>query len=407
MFQRILTRRWGVIIVGLILCGLLFGLTPAASAAPAHSPGVFPDGCLVDTLPSHDPEYPTDQIIAVCMPPQPIPWNGTLVVYAHGYRPPQLPLALPVDEINQFPTMVPGLLGQGFAFATTSYHKNGYALEAAGEDLKDVVHHFNSLAPTPAQRVLLVGASEGGIITTLLVERHPADADGGLFHGGLALCAPVGGMPYQAQFIGDFRVVFDVFFPDVFPFGAADIPPDAYLSWQSTYVPAISAAMAANPSGVAQLFAVTGANYDPANPATAVVTATTLLFYNIWGTNDLIALSGGNPYGNENTIYTGSFNDTLLNASVERVAADQKAVGYVKRFYDTTGKLRVPLVTLHNQYDPAVPYQHEAIYANKVAQRGRSQYLTSFTVPTFGHCAFDSTTVLNAFGLLVSQTQAP
>jgi len=83
------------------------------------------------------------QLILICIPPQ---WNGQLVVYAHGYVAPQQPLALPVGELTIDGQFVPDkLLALGFAFATSSYSKNGYAIEQAGHDLNALVDYFNHL----------------------------------------------------------------------------------------------------------------------------------------------------------------------------------------------------------------------------------------------------------------------
>jgi hypothetical protein len=47
-------------------------------------------------------------------------WNGDLVLYAHGYRFREAPVALPnIDELRD------GLLGLGFGVAYSSYSENG------------------------------------------------------------------------------------------------------------------------------------------------------------------------------------------------------------------------------------------------------------------------------------------
>jgi pimeloyl-ACP methyl ester carboxylesterase len=370
--------------------------------APAYAQPPWPSLCQESSLPSHDPEFPEPQLILICIPPN---WNGQLVVYAHGYVAPQLPLALPTDPLALTAPSI--LLPQGFAFATTSYHKNGYAVEQARKDIDRLVKHFRKQAPGPLQKVLLVGASMGGLITTMLVERHPDK-----YAGGLALCGPVGGAPFQIKYQGDFRVVFDYFFPGVFPFGAVDVPPEAFLNWQtpdpldSDYVAAIATTVLSNPGATAQLFSVTGAALDPADLNSAATSSVRILFYNIFGTNDLIATAGGQPYDNADTLYFGSADDVALNAGVERVQADGRARAYLRRAYQTTGQLQRPLVTLHNLFDPDVPVQHEALYSGLVAAAGSSAFLTQMSVPTYGHCNFTVDQVLVAFELLVQQAAA-
>lgn len=382
-----------VIIVGVIAMYL-----GAPSVASAQSP--WPPFCQESSLPSHDPQYPSNQLILTCIPPN---WNGQLVMYAHGYVAAQLPLSLPFTELF-LPdgTFIPGtVLSQGFAFATTSYHKNGYAVEQARKDLNDLIKYFKTLVPPGSlHKVFLVGASEGGEIAALMIEHYPDKYD-----GALALCGPIGGGPYQVQYLSDFRVVFDYFFPDVFSFGITDVPVNAFLDWP-TYTQTIALAITNNPNATTQLYNVSGAALDPQNSSSTITTALSVLFYSIWGTNDLITTADGMPYDNQSTFYSGSFNDDALNAGVERVQSDGDARAYMRRFYQTTGELQRPLVTLHNTLDPVVPFQHEVDYTNLAAQAGNSNLLTVIPVERYGHCNFNIQEVSAAFALLVQQASA-
>lgn len=392
---------------------LCFLLAIPGWPVPAHSQFTWPPVCEEGSLPSRDPKNPADQLIVICIPPN---WNGQLVIYAHGYVPPQAPLVLPFEELT-LPdgTFVPNVfLSQGFAFATSSFHKNGVALEQAAEDLNRLLQYFKSVVgPRALQKVFITGASEGGLIALLLLERYP-----GKYDAGLALCAPVGGSPDLIKYTYDFRVVFDYFFPNVFkfppnppgeePFGAVDVPQNAHLFWKTVYVPRIVAALTIGPLATAQLFNVTGAAIDPADPTSAVNTALSLLFYSIFGSNDQIATSGGIAYDNQTTTYVGSTNDAALNAEVERIASDGRARAYARRFYQPNGNLHGPLVTLHNTLDPVAPFQHEANYSNLVAQKNKSAFLSVLPVSAYGHCNFTNQELFQAVSLMVQQagTQA-
>jgi pimeloyl-ACP methyl ester carboxylesterase len=381
----------------IILAGIIAMCLSAPSIVSAQAPWT----CQQGSLPSHDPQYTDDQLILICMP---FNWNGQLVMYAHGYVPEQLPLALPLAELT-LPdgTFLPNvLLTQGFAFATTSYHKNGYAVEQARTDLNDLLNYFKKLVrPSSLQKVYIVGASEGGMIATLMIEHFPDK-----YAGALSMCGPIGGGPYQVQYLSDFRAVFDYFFPNVFSFGVTDVPINAYQVWYSDYIQAIAFAIVNDPTAAAQLYSVSGAAVDPVDPSTTVKTAISILFYSIWGTNDLIMTSGGMPYDNRSTLYSGSSDDTALNDGIERVQSDPRALAYLRRFYQTTGELQRPLVTLHNTFDPVVPFQHEYIYQDKVIQAGREDLFTPIPVPTYGHCNFSVEQINSAFGMLVQQASA-
>jgi pimeloyl-ACP methyl ester carboxylesterase len=377
------------------------------SPVPAHSQFTWPQVCQEGSLPSHDPKYPVGQLIVICIPPN---WNGRLVIYAHGFVPPQAPLELPSDELT-LPdgTFVPNLfLSQGFAFATSSFHKNGVAIEQGAEDLNKLLEYFKKIVPPHSlKNVFVTGASEGGLIALLLLERYP-----GKYDAGLALCAPIGGSPELIRYVYDFRVVFDYFFPTVFTFGAVDVPEDAFFFWQTPdpndndYVKLISDALTNDPVATAQLFDVTKAAFDPAEPSSFIATAISLLFYSIFGSNDQIATAGGIPDDNQSTTYAGSLDDSALNAEVERIEADGRALSYARRFYQPTGTLHGPLVTLHNTLDPVVPFHHEVNYSRLVAQKHKSAFLSIRPVDGYGHCDFTAQEVFDAFALMVQQAEA-
>jgi pimeloyl-ACP methyl ester carboxylesterase len=379
-------------------CLLPLGLCPL-STAYAQGPAL-PLACQPPiSLPTEDIENP--QLALICLPQV---WNGQLVAYAHGYVPQQLPLALPLAELTVGGQFLPEpLLAQGFAFVTTSFRKNGYAIEQAGEDLNNLVEYFKTqVAPGPVTRVFLAGASEGGLITTMLLERFP-----GKYDGGLALCGPLGGAPYQTKYLGDFRVVFDFFFPAVFSFGAFEASEFEYLKWgdlNSGYVHDIGAALLSNPDATRQLFQITRAALNPQDPASsAVTTSLGILFYDIWGSHDLTSTAGGIPYGNQFTLYLGSDNDLALNRGVQRVRPDLAARDYLRHFYQTTGRLQRPLVALHTTLDPVAPFNHELIYAGLATLARRVQFLTVLPVPRYGHCNFTAQEVLGAFSILAQK----
>jgi pimeloyl-ACP methyl ester carboxylesterase len=372
---------------------VLLGMMPLAKAETpiACNPGV-------GSLPSNDPKYPASQLTLIC---KPVAWNGNLIVYAHGYVPPQEPLALPLDELTLADgTFVPEtFLSLGFAFATSSYHKNGVATEQANHDLLDLIAYFEtSVPPGSLQRVFIVGASEGGLVAIQLLEQHPDR-----FDAGLALCAPAGGAPQHIKYAGDFRVVFDYFFPDVFPSGAFDVPANAFKDWETVYKPRIIASMTNNPSATTQLFNVTRAATDPADPASFIETAIGLLFFSVWGTPDLIGTTGGIPYDNRFTFYVGFTNNLALNRGVERIRGNGDAERYAQEFYQTTGKLNRPLVTLHTTLDPSVPFKHELIYSGLVTTQRKNQFLIVLPVQRYGHCNFTSNEILSAFALMFLQ----
>lgn len=375
----------------LALLALIAGAAPAATVARADASPI-PPGCTTGTLPH-------GALSLFCIPSS--GWNGDLVVYAHGYVPVTEPIAFQQLTLPNSTTSLPGLVESlGFAFATTSYRENGLAILTGADDVRELVAAYRAAHGTP-KHTYLVGASEGGLITTLLTERSPD-----LFSGALAACGPIGDFPSQINYIGDFRVLFDYFFPGVIPGSPIDVPRFVIDNWHQVYVPAITRAIQANPAAAQQLIATSKAAIDPADPSTIATTAVDVLSYSVLGANDAARKLGGNPFDNHVRWYWGSSNDLLLNIAVKRFTASPVAQARMLS-YQTSGNVTIPLITLHTTGDDVIPFWNEVIYALKVRTSGLGS-LVELPVFRYRHCNFTEGDLLTAFGLLVfeASTQA-
>lgn len=355
------------ILVGVFMLGA--ALVPNSARAQA-----LPDTCVQGVLPG-------GALSLTCVPER---WNGALVVFAHGYVAPGLPLGfynLFLPDGTSLPALVQSL---GFAFATTSYRQNGLAVLEGVEDIRELVAAFPSPVPT-----YVTGVSEGGLVATLLAERWPE-----LFVSALATCGPIGSFRAQIDSFGDFRVLFDYFFPGLLPGSAVEIPPQLMANWQA-YVPLILGALAAHPDRALELMRVSRAAYDPTNPATVGNTTINMLWYNVFATNDAVAKLGGNPFGNRLRWYFGSSNDLRLNLSVRRFTASPVARASLRE-YETSGDLQIPLVTLHTTADEVVPFWHELLYLPKLDPSGRGRFVP-LPVSRYGHCNFTASEIVGAF----------
>jgi pimeloyl-ACP methyl ester carboxylesterase len=374
------------------------GREPGPEAGSPGSPPAALLACDPDGLQASGAVY------RICMPSV-IPWNGDLFVYAHGYVSPTEPVGIPEDQM-----ILPGGLYiadivnvLGYGFATTSYSTNGLAVVEGMADLADLVNIFAAEKGVP-NRVLLVGVSEGGLITTLSVEQRPD-----LFDGGLAMCGPYGDFRRQVDYIVDHRVVFDYFFPGAMPDSPVDIPAWLLTDWdtyyQTTVRPEIEAP--ANAGLVDQLLNVSQAAYDPGDPATREEIIHTLLWYNVFATNDARERLVGQPFDNLSRIYTGSDDDGALNLWVQRFAADQAALDEIDTHYQTSGILAVPLVTLHTTGDPLVPYWQATRYRSKTMSADNIALHEHLAVERYGHCTFTFFEVLSAFYQMVDMVENP
>ncbi|HEY6412003.1 MAG TPA: hypothetical protein VIY29_31475, partial [Ktedonobacteraceae bacterium] len=112
-------------------------------------------------------------------------WNGTLVLYSHGYLFPNQPLLNPAIDVSG-PLSV-AFLQQGYAFAGSSYSQNGWAIQQAFHDEIALLDFFDATCGTPT-RTIALGHSLGGIITAGLVQLYPDR-----FAGALPMCGALAG----------------------------------------------------------------------------------------------------------------------------------------------------------------------------------------------------------------------
>ncbi len=378
----LLLALWGV---------LLFSVAPQARAVPAdrrHARRAFP-AHRQDTLVCVNGTQSSGALYRVCIPLILPPWNGELIVYAHGYVSPEEPLSIPQEfsDLSFYANFL------GYGTAATSYATNGLAVLPAIPDLLELPGIVESLFGKPS-RIYLVGPSMGGLVTTLMIEQGL-----GPFDGGLAICSPNGDFIAQTNYIGDFRVVFDYFFPGLIPGSPDNIPQWLMDDWDNYYTTVVLPAIndPANASLLDQLFAVVAAATDPADPASRENTVERLLWYNIFATNDARAVLGGQPFDNLDRVYSGSDDDAALNAGVARFAADLQALAEMSANYQTTGLLGKPLLTDHTTLDELVPFWHSDLYAAKVQAAGSGAYFDRNITARYGHCNFTASEVFDDF----------
>jgi pimeloyl-ACP methyl ester carboxylesterase len=337
------------------------------------------------------------------------PWRGDLVVYAHGYyAPADLQWTPDKDQVDGTPigAIVNNL---GMAYASTSYRAQGLVVPEAVEDIVALVQGFININwGIRPSHIYLVGPSEGGLVTTLAVEKYP-----GVFNGGMAMCGPIGDFRKQMDYFGDFHLLFNYFFPGVVPGNPQGIPPVSdpipltLDDWNYAYKDAVQLAVANSPSLTSQLLRVSRASIDLADPSSIQKTVTDILWYNLFATNDAIIRLDGYPFNNRSPYrwYIRSNNDLRLNLTIPRMTASATALAALGRF-QTSGRLRRPLVTLHTTGDPIIPYWHATLYSAKTIFSGSFLRHTHIPIVRYGHCNFKVYEVLAGFAVLVLKVTA-
>jgi len=242
------------------------------------------------------------------------------------------------------------------------------------------------------------------LITALAIEQRSD-----VFDGGLSTCGPIGDFKQQINYFGDFRVLFDYFFPGVIPGSPISIPQSLIDDWPHYYTATIQPIVFSSTNAVTlnQLLQVSHAPYVSGLITTVDTSVFDALSYNVMATNDAVQKLGGQPFDNHDRVYAGSANDTLLNQQVQRFNADAVALQNIDLHYQTIGQLSVPLVTLHTTLDQQVPYWHEQLYRVKVIQRDSLAFHQPMEVNRYGHCYFESSDALGAFLQLVNMVLNP
>ncbi len=400
--------RLTLFIVSLLVMSL--GMT-AATQVTAQTEKVDPrieratKAVLEGTFSKCTPDRPhnnSDAIYRICRPPWWWGNNGDLVIWAHGYVDFTRPVGIPEDQLCLNDSLcIPDIVNfLGFNFATTSYSVNGLAVLPGLADVVELVDLYTARYGAPGN-VYIVGASEGGLITTLAVEQYPH-----VFDAGLATCGPIGDFPGQINYFGDFRAVFDYYFPGLIPGDPTNIPPELIANWDTYYNETVWPVVShpSNQAVVDQIVNVTDIPYDPNNPGPTVANSIAeVLWYNVFATNNATEVLGGQPFDNTTRVYSGSNDDAALNAGIQRIAADPAALNEMEANYQTTGVLDSPLVTLHTTLDQQVPYWHEVLYLQKTQASGSwpGQHINYPPTQVYGHCQFALLDVLGAFSLML------
>ena len=338
-------------------------------------------------------------IYRICLP-EDVPYIGKLVIWAHGFQDAGTPVEIPEDQMNFGDLSIPGVVTSlGFGFATNSYSKTGLAIVQGSNDIMDLVEIYEEMVGEP-EKVFLTGASEGGIITALLIEQYPD-----IFEAGLALCGPVGDFPFQINYFGDARATFQVFFPYLIP-GDPFYPPQWLVdNWKDYYDTKVKPKVLSpsNRDKLNQWVRVANLPFDAENYLETVeVSVQDVLRYSVVNLKDAEATLGGFPFENRWKWYRGSKNDLLLNLIVPRRNAHPDALAEMKTNYNTAGELASPLITMHTLRDQQIPYIHEVFYNLKTLFRG--SFLTehiNIPIDRFEHCNFTPQEALLSFGLML------
>lgn len=354
-------------------------------------------------------------------------WNGTLLLYSHGYRfaePAPPDFATPSTDAVPAPgeDVAAALLDDGYALAGSSSSRNGWAVPEGVSAARQLYTYFAGTVGRP-RRVYLWGDSLGGLVTQTLAEQ-------GLpwVTGAAPLCGVLGGTNENLDLALDVAYAVRTLLQPRLRLTGYTSHEAAVAQWKLAQQAVVSAAtlgggQAARLAMVAALVDAPDqtARFDGSTPdsrlAAAAEAVITGLGYGTYGRFEIEQRVGGNPSTNAGTDYGrrvsaaeragidalggAGTTDRLLRllAAGSRVAASPAARSAARDLGEPSGALRVPTITLHTTDDPLVLVQNESLFADRVAEAGRADDLlqlyvsapSTYVAPApygAGHCNF-------------------
>lgn len=388
-------------IVWIVAAAILVGPTAAVARAGSndHYTGSLPDG-------------------ATWIADVPANWNGTLLLYSHGYNPsPDNPARNAPDS-----TTAAALIARGYALAGSSYSRSGFTGGTAAQDQLDTLTAVTQLIGQP-RHAIAYGTSFGGFVTGQLAERGGQKLD-----GALATCGIMGGIAdlHNYQLDGAHAIAQLLLSADPTPLKLVHYtdPGDA-ASAAGRMIAALQQAQT-TPEGRARNALITALYQEPtwapgldrpgpfafeAQQAGEIQNLLSVLFFTVLGRWDLEQNAGGNPSFNRGVDYgqlllrsgrfvqvsslyrtagLDLFGDLRALNDTADVAADPTALGWTTQNLTLTGRLSMPVLTLHTTDDALVPVQHEEEYAEDASQAGSRGLLAQAYTRQVGHCAFST-----------------
>ncbi|MCE7927684.1 MAG: hypothetical protein DYG91_04165 [Chloroflexi bacterium CFX7] len=318
-------------------------------------------------------------------------WNGELVLWAHGYA------GTGSEVVVDSPPLAlrRAIIADGTAWAASSYSENGYVPGIGADDTLALKRLFEREVGQP-QRTYIAGLSMGGHVITLLLEYFPHE-----FDGALALCGVMTGIE-QVDYVTSWALVAE------FVSGRELVRgPGVSREQARESLEAIVATLGSvqNPSAAGLQFlsvirVLTGGP-RPFFLEGAGVAATTV-FRNILSDVEekLVPTLAAS---NEHTVYGIEpglgLSPDQLNAGIVRKKADRAARNSTNHpdAVPSTGRITVPLLSLHNTGDLNVPISQEAEFRRRVEAAGAGDLLVQRAIRDGGHCMFTAAELTTAW----------
>jgi len=347
----------------------------------------------------------------------PANWNGTVLLFSHGFS------AGPANPPRNRPREgAEALMALGYALLGSSYRETGWAVEQAVPDQIAALDAFVATVGKPG-RVIAYGESMGGLVTAALVEGHPDRID-----GAMPMCASLSGTLGMENQALDGAWALKTLVDPAAPLRIVGVwhpgAPTPPIREEGPAVDALLAKATATHAGRARLALAAAFAQLPDQPDAEAPPAGSpdldkrVDAYARWFAMGVFfprfeqeRRAGGNASWNVGVDYAAQLDASgkrpmvealyrraglSLNADLAtlekapRIAADPKAVGYMRANFVPAGRLGRPVLTLHTIGDGATMVTYEQAYQATVKRAGSAAMLRQAYVDAVGHCTFNA-----------------
>jgi len=351
----------------------------------------------------------------------PTNWNKVLVVFAHGYD-----LYQPSPEELLTPILLPGLntsaelLEKGYGLLAASYRNiydsevsGGWAVEQALADLVTLTNTVNMFG-CDADYTILFGISMGSVVALASAERYP-----NVYDGIVAGCTAGAGTTLLLDSSLIVNVLYDAAFMNQqtgsggWP-AAWGTPQEISPSFNFTSAEQTVKNQLQNPFNQVRWEFVKYLGQLPSgNNPTLFEEFFLEDFY--FSTNAILELqrrcqttkvTSGVGYSFElspsalDYLSSSDFNATMaleyLNNRITGYRSDQSARSYLHLYADYTGRVRVPILSIHTIFDELITVTSETVYKDLLESTGNADLLYQAYFNETGHCNFDTVDIVQA-----------
>ena len=355
-------------------------------------------------------------------------WNGTLVMFAHGFRGTGNTVWVDDPQLRQY------FVDHGFAWAASSYALNGYDPGDGVVDTHDLLQAFPAVTGgMHAKQVIMSGLSMGGEITVAEIEAYK-----GQFAGAMPYCGVLAGNDLFDYYLGANVTAAaltgtTISYPTTLAAGQAYAP--AYQAAVQSELPALG--ITPNPATGGQTFTTdltsTGSLWadtvEQLSGGTRPGFQSALDYWDGFGFAPLthipflfglypglsggtLGFANGSVAGNEHTFYTFSDNpfsmllqELTLNSEVLRTpvtatsSADPLSSAELPIIQGDPG---IPVLSIHGIGDLFVPLSMDQRYDELMVAHGQGDLFVDRAIREVTHCGYTTNELAAGFSALVS-----